>query len=108
MSHNLKGKVKEVGETQEFSSGFTKREFVITTDEKYEQDVKFEVVKDNCQKLDGLTEGSDIVVHFNIRGNEYNGKHYVSLSAWKWEVGLDSAPSLPPVDDDDSDSIPFN
>ena len=49
MSHNLKGKVKEVGETQEFSSGFTKREFVITTDDKYPQDVKFEVVKDNCE-----------------------------------------------------------
>jgi hypothetical protein len=27
--------------------------------------------------------GVSVDVDFNVRGNEYKGKHYVSLSAWK-------------------------
>ena len=36
-----------IGEVQSFPSGFTKREFVVTTAaDKYPQDLKFEIVKD--------------------------------------------------------------
>ena len=86
--YELKGRIKMIGETQEFPSGFSKREFVVTSpDEKYPQDIKFEIVKDNCAKLDSFSEGDEATVSFNIRGNEFNGKYYVSLSAWKIEKG---------------------
>lgn len=78
------GKIKVIYDTQTFPSGFSKREFVVTTaDSKYPQDLKFEVVKDKCSILDNYKEGSDVVVNFDVRGNEYNGKYYVNLSCWK-------------------------
>jgi hypothetical protein len=82
------GKIKVIYDTQSFPSGFSKREFVVTTaDGKYPQDLKFEVVKDKCSILDNYKEGSDVVVNFDVRGNEYNGKYYVNLSCWKLSGG---------------------
>ncbi|MEN8887012.1 MAG: DUF3127 domain-containing protein [Winogradskyella sp.] len=85
MSNQLSGTIKLIGEKQTFDSGFQKVEFVLTTnDEKYPQDVKFEIVQD---KVDDFLKynkvGKAVDVSFNVRGNEYKGKYYVSLSAWK-------------------------
>jgi hypothetical protein len=86
MSYELTGTIKSIAETQSFASGFTKRQFVVTTDDdKYPQDIPLEFVKDGCARLDAYDEGDGCKVSFNIRGNEYNGKHYVQLSAWKIE-----------------------
>lgn len=82
----LEGSVKLVSETQTFNSGFQKREFVLTTKEQYPQDVKFELVKDRIDLIDQYKPGDDIKVHFNIRGNEYNGRYYVNLQAWRIEA----------------------
>lgn len=82
------GKIKLINETQSFPSGFSKREFVVTTgNDKYPQDLKFEVVKDKCSMLDSFEAGQDVQVSFDIRGNEYNGKYYVNLSCWKIQAG---------------------
>ncbi len=87
------GKIKLISETQTFPSGFMKREFVVTTaHDKYPQDLKFEMVKDKCAALDSFTNGEEVQVTFDIRGNEYNGKYYVSLSCWKLE-GADGSPT---------------
>ena len=51
MSLELTGKVKMLLEKQTFSSGFEKREFVITTQEQYPQDVKFECIKDKITQF---------------------------------------------------------
>lgn len=78
------GKIHLINDTQTFASGFTKREFVLeTNDDKYPQLLKFEVVKDGCAKLDRYNIGDIATVSFNVRGNEYNGKYYVSLQAWR-------------------------
>ena len=47
---------------------YKKREFVITTNEQYPQDVKLECIKDKTSLLDGLSEGDDVEVSFNVRG----------------------------------------
>ena len=39
---HLTGTIKVIGDTQEFDSGFKKREFVVTTKEEYPQHVKME------------------------------------------------------------------
>jgi single-stranded DNA-binding protein len=121
------GKIKVIYETQSFPSGFSKREFVVTTaDSKYPQDLKFEVVKDKCTILDNYKEGADVVVNFDVRGNEYNGKYYVNLSCWKLSGGSGgsggggrnnehsqespaepSPEDLRKTDDFDDDDIPF-
>lgn len=79
----ITGTILLIHETQTFASGFSKREFVITTDDKYPQEIKLEVVKDLCESLEQYNIGDEVDVSFNIRGNEYNGKHYVNLQAWK-------------------------
>jgi hypothetical protein len=106
MSLELKGKIKVINPTETFGSGFTKREFVITTNEQYPQDVKFEVVKDKCSNLDAYRVGQELTVHFNCRGNEYQGKYYVSLQAWKIEAGKQaSAPTPQPQQVPDPEGI---
>lgn len=83
MSYNLEGTVKVIEDTQTFDSGFQKREIVITTqDDKFPQDVKLEFTKDSVTKLDEFKVGDAVKVAFSIRGNEYNGKYYVNLSAF--------------------------
>ena len=77
------GKIKVIFETQTWDSGFTKREFVVTTNETYPQDIKIELVKDKCSLLDLFNVGQDVEVSINLRGNEYNGKYYVTVQGWK-------------------------
>ena len=84
MSYEASGSIKLINETQTFPSGFTKREFVITTEhDKYPQDLKFEVVKDRCEMLDEFEVGQKVQLNFDIRGNEYNDRYYVNLACWK-------------------------
>lgn len=114
--YEASGKIKVINETQNFSSGFTKREFVVTTAvDKYPQDLKFEVVKDKCALLDKFKVGQDVQVSFDIRGNEYNGKYYVNLSAWKIQpaggqpASSDAEPDMADLrnDNDFDDEVPF-
>ena len=83
----VKGTIKILGDTQSIGEkGFLKREMVITTpDEKYPQDLKIEFIKDNCSKLDTFNVGDEVTVTVNLKGSEWNGKYYVSLTGWKIE-----------------------
>lgn len=119
----VSGKVKVLMDTQTFASGFAKREFVITTQEQYPQDVKFECIKDKISMLDALQPGMDVTVHFNLRGNEYQGKYFVNLQAWRVVAGAstgesfdqfqgtgESAPmptAAPVASADEDDDLPF-
>ncbi len=118
---DLSGKIKVLMDTQTFNSGFQKREFVVTTQEQYPQDLKFELVQDKVAALDGYAAGDMVKVAFDIRGNEYNGRYYVNLRAWKLEkegsasaapaAGQAPPPSmndLPPASESDgADDLPF-
>ena len=121
MSYEAKGTIKLIQEIQKFDSGFEKREFVITTDEKYQQDVKFELIKDKCSDIDKFNVGDSIKVSFNVRGNEYNSKYFVNLQAWRLAVPMEETnnpipapldpmaaqPQPANVDDIGEDDLPF-
>jgi hypothetical protein len=82
--YELTGAVRLITDTQTFASGFTKREFVVETEDgKYPQLIKLEVVKDNVAKLDKVSINDVVNVSFDIRGSEYKERHYVNLVAWK-------------------------
>ncbi|MFC2176232.1 DUF3127 domain-containing protein [Bacteroidota bacterium] len=125
-SYELSGKLKTVLEVQSFSSGFTKREFVVTTEEQYPQDIKFELYKDKTSAIDKFKVNDTIKVSFNVRGSEYNGRYFVNLNAWRIEAeqagnGSDIPPPLDPmanmpaapvasatnIDDIGEDDLPF-
>lgn len=96
----LSGTIKKIFEEQTFGSGFNKRSFVITTADRYPQDVIFETVKDKVSLLEPLQEGDKVKVSFDIRGREWNEKFFVNLNAWKIENmggeggGADDGPPL--------------
>lgn len=78
----ISGKLNRIGEIQTFNKGFQKREFVIETEGEYPQLIKFELVKDNVDKID-FPIGTFLTVTFDIRGNEWKGKIYNNLVAWR-------------------------
>jgi single-strand DNA-binding protein len=104
----LKGKVKVINDEQTFDSGFTKREFVVTTQEQYPQDIKFELFKEKTALITSFGIGDEIIVHFDIRGNEYNGKYYVNLVSWKLEaVGAPAPAATAPAGGPPASDAPF-
>jgi len=95
MSYDLTGVIRHIEPEQTFASGFSKREFVVTTDDKYPQDIKLEFVKDKTVQLDDYQPGDRVRVAFNIRGNEYQGRFYVNLVAWKIDADGEARASAP-------------
>lgn len=90
-TYDLTGTVKLVMDQQTFDSGFTKREFVVTVEDgRFPQDIKFECVKDKCSLLEGVAPGQNVKVTFDLRGNEYNDRYYVNLTAWRLEAATEA------------------
>jgi len=95
----ITGIIYQINDTVEVGANrFRKREFIVTIpDERgntqYDQVVKFECIKDGCDKLDAFQKGDEVDVAFNLKGNEHNGRFYVSLQAWKVTfAGADGTP----------------
>ncbi|MDC0404382.1 DUF3127 domain-containing protein [Porticoccaceae bacterium] len=86
MNFELSGKVKVIQDPQTFSSGFSKRELVVSVEDgNYTQDINFEFLKEKADLLNDLVVGEEVNVSFNIRGREYNGKYFNNLTAWRIE-----------------------
>ena len=114
------GKIKELGETMTVGSAgtFRKRTVVVSTNEQYVQHIPIDFVQDKCDTLNSYKEGEEVKISINVRGNEYNGKYYVSLNGWRIErlsaeapkVEMPAAQTFTPTtsqsEDDDLD-LPF-
>ena len=114
MDLQIEGTIKVVMDTEEFDSGFTKRAFVVETNEQYPQEVKLEFIKDKTAVLDSYHVGDSVNVHFNVRGNEYQGRYFVNLQAWKMNTLAAVAPASAPLPtpppiaaSNDDDDLPF-
>jgi len=86
----IKGKITKIleaqtGEKKDGSGSWIKQNFLVETDEKYNNLYCFEVFGDekvqNFQKYNKV--GQEVNVEFNVSTNEYKGNYYTSLSAWK-------------------------
>jgi len=109
MDLKIKGTIKQIGNKQIFDSGFQKVEFILTTDDKYPQDIKFESLKDDADNFIKYNHVGDAVeVSFNIRGNEYKEKYYVNLQAWKvFKTEVDKIDESLEKKEEESDDLPF-
>lgn len=113
----LDGTIKEVMDKMTFQSGFSKREFVVTDDDdRYPQDIKMEMVKENCALLDSFQKGDRVHVTFSLRGNLYQGRYFTNIQAFKIaKLEADGSTSEPipqpaddfPVDTISDDDMPF-
>ena len=84
----LQGKIKVINEVQEVTSSFKKREFVISTNEQYSQDILLEVTQDKCDLLNIFKVGDSVNVSINIRGREWVNpegvaKYFNTIQVWR-------------------------
>jgi len=100
----MKGAIKLIKPINVISDKFSVREFVITTADKYPQEVIFQTVNDRMDVIAPYGQGQEVTVSFNVRGREYNGKYYNTLDAYKVQ-GEAAAPVNEPMPMDDD--LPF-
>jgi len=66
------GKIKMIDTTKEVgTSGFKKRDIVITTEEQYPQHILVQFVQDKCEILDKFNVGQNVIISINLRGREW-------------------------------------
>ncbi|MGB1248406.1 MAG: DUF3127 domain-containing protein [Chitinophagales bacterium] len=86
MAFEITGKLHKKFDTEKKTESFQARDFVIETEGKYPQFVKFQCTQDRCSMVDGVEEGQEIKVSFDLRGREWQGKYFTNLNAWKIEA----------------------
>jgi hypothetical protein len=86
----IQGKLIEIFDTQQVSDRFRKREFVLeyATNPEYPEFLKFEMVQDRCEQLDGFAPEETVQVKFDLKGRKWTDrqgqvKYFNSLQAWQ-------------------------
>lgn len=105
---NLKGKIKTVWSPKTYDSGFSVQECLITTDDKYPQDILVKFFKDKIEKLSAFKQGDAVDVSINIRGGEYkdkngNVRYTTDIVGWN-VVALETSNA---VQQPDREGVPF-
>jgi hypothetical protein len=121
------GRVKMIEQTKEVgSSGFRKRDVVVTTDEQYPQHISVQFVQDKCDLLDAYKVGDNVKVDINLRGREWTNPqgetvYFNTIQGWRiGKVQTDTpAAGVPPMPsaqafepaatfkEEDHDDLPF-
>ncbi len=96
----VSGKVKVVGDEQQVSPTFKKRELVVTTDEQYPQSIMIEFVQDKSDLLNNVVVGENVKVSINLGGREWvnpqgETKYFNSIKGWRIEKMQSEAPVAP-------------
>ena len=85
--YKVKGSIKVIGETVQVTDKFSKREVVITVEDgKHPQYITLQATGDKVSLLDSCRVGEQVVASFNLRGREWQDKHFNSLELWRIEV----------------------
>ena len=122
MAYELKGKLAVIQETKQVSDRFSKREFVVETNDnpKYPQTIMCQLVGDKTTMLDGFAVGDEIRAEFNLRGREWRSpsgevKYFTTIDVWRLErdgSSRSTSNGAPPPQQQaslpaDDDGIPF-
>ncbi len=87
--YQAKGKLVVIGDTVKVSDKFTKRTFVLETENgKFKEYPEFQLVNDKTSALNLVSVGDLLTVDFNIRGRQWMSpkgeqKYFVTLEAFK-------------------------
>jgi single-strand DNA-binding protein len=80
----IKGTIIKIGEKKTVGANNSELiEFVIKTEDQYPQELPFQSWKSIADKIEQMNVGDKVTVHYNLRGKEFNGKHYLSGDCWK-------------------------
>ena len=102
----VQGSIKVIGDVQEISATFKKRELVVSTDEQYPQTLSIEFIQDKTDLLNKFEIGQNVKVGINLRGREWENpqtkeiKYFNSIQGWRIELleNSSSDDDLPPLD----------
>jgi len=103
MSYTITGTVRYIGQTEQVSGAFRKRDLIISfQDVAYEQAIKLQATQDRTDTLDGIAVGQTITAHFNLRGKLTTDKNgnptaWTNLDVWKVTAGGDTPAAGDPV-----------
>jgi len=96
----IKGKVHEIGATQQVSETFKKRDLIIEYAENptYPEYIRFEALQDKTALFDSLKPGDEVEVSFNLRGRPWTNKdgvtsYFNSLVVWRLTALTGTAPA---------------
>lgn len=84
------GRIRLIGQTQDISSSFRKREVVVTTSEQYPQHIMIEFTQDRVGLLDSYQVGQEVRVSINLRGREWQSpqgetRYFNTIQGWRIE-----------------------
>lgn len=86
----IRGKVHEIGETQQVTDTFKKRDLIVQYAEnpQFVEYIKFEATQDRTAIFDNLSVGDEVEVSFNLRGRPWTNRegvtsYFNSLVAWR-------------------------
>lgn len=96
----ITGTIIKIGEVQQITDKFKKRELVINTGGEYPQYIPIEFTQDKINLLNNLSNGQVVSVNFELRGREWNGKYFANVQGWKIETMEVSKPSRQEVNKD--------
>lgn len=88
----VQGTIHKVGEVQQISDKFRKREIVIKTGGDYPQFIGCQLTQDRCNLGDDLQIGMDVNASINLRGREWTNprtqevKYFNTLEIWQIEI----------------------
>jgi hypothetical protein len=106
-------------DTQNVSSTFKKREFVLNTDEasKYPQPLLIQLTQDKVNLIDSFNEGDQLKVQINLQGKSWLNpqgelKYFNSINAWRIErIGQANVPGggngVGQYESDNNEPLPF-
>ena len=108
MDYTATGTIVAIGQTQQVSEKFRKRDLVIEISGEYPQTVSFQLTQDRCEKADMLNTGQTATIHFNLRGRAWTDKegqvkYFNTLECWK----VTTQPSEGQVAESQSDDLPY-
>lgn len=104
------GNIKVIKDTITVSDKFQKREFVVTTNDMYPQEILIQMTQDKCEVLNGYKVGQNVEVDINLRGREWTSpqgevKYFNTIEGWRIAEATDEPVKV--VDTEVNDDLPF-
>mgnify|MGYP003656125074 CR=1 FL=1 len=86
-TNTITGIVYKIGQTNQVSDKFSKREIAIKTDDTYPQTILIQFSNDKCALLDNVSIGNNVSINYNLRGRTWVGndgieKVFNTIDGW--------------------------
>ena len=109
----IKGNIVKIGNVQDISQSFRKRELVLKTVEQYPQFIMVEFVQDKAGLLDAnfCKQGAFVEVSINLKGREWKNpqgdlRYFNSIQGWRIQEAVEEV-AVEAQSPDREDDLPF-